>query len=998
MFQNNLLMAAASISAGGITVDDSVRYNDDDSPRLYRTPSSAGNQLAGSISLWYKRCNLGSIQQLFNSGAGDDITFNASDQLTFTDSSGVSYITTQVFRDPSAWGHLLFAWDTTLAAAGDRLRIYHNGTEITAFDTETNPSQNDRFEISNTVRQTVGANESDTEEFDGYLSQVYLVDGQQLTPASFGETDDNGVWRPKAFSSPSAVGSTPTIAFVDSATSSSTATTYTFSSMGIGTASSGREILVGVSGAGADVTLNSVTVGGVAGTFVAHQDDAAVSVSLYRAAVSTGTTADVVVVFSSNKTSCGAATYECTDLPTFPYDVIGATTLGSTANRTLTVNVPADGTVMGFVVWDANPVATTTWTGITETFDDQVKVNNSQFSGAMDTFDTAQAVTMTMDPSGTNNQNSRQLAVSWGTKAAGYGTNGFFLDFADSSDFGNDVSGNNNDYTSSGLAADDQVSDTPTDNKCTLSPIDTGTTTLSDGNTVATYSSTFYNTRATFGVPSSGKWSFQIQKSASNMMVGLVASGEPYTDVDVNGRDALYYYDSGGTSAGSIGTRRSGSDVVEVTNDPPGIAVDTNMEILIDKDNDQMGVVISGTAYMAVDSGVEIQDTMDKIFVQGANTSLTVDFGQGGYSPSQSGYKALATANLPTPTILDGTANFQTTLYTGDGSTRNIDQTENSTFQPDMVWIKNRSTTDPHMLIDATRGVTKELNPDTYTLETTDANGLTSFDADGFGLGTGAGGYNDNTESFVAWQWLAGGGAGSSNEDGTINTTTTTVNTTAGISVGTYTGTGSAATIGHGLGVAPVFVMCKERSGSGQWFVYHVGNTTVAAAENTYLVFNENQGSVDNATIWNDTAPTSTVFSIGTNSDINGSTNLYVSYAFADVEGFSKFSHYIGNGLADGACVHTGFKPAFIIIKKTTSANWVIYDSTRSPYNEIDDQLIVNLTTAETTGSEELDFLSNGFKIRTTDADVNTSGSTYVYMAFAEYPFGGEDVTPSTTF
>ena len=993
MFQNNLLMAAASISAGGITVDDSVRYNDDDSPRLYRTPSSAGNQLAGSISLWYKRCNLGSIQQLFNSGAGDDITFNASDQLTFTDSSGVSYITTQVFRDPSAWGHLLFAWDTTLAAAGDRLRIYHNGTEITAFDTETNPSQNDRFEISNTVRQTVGANESDTEEFDGYLSQVYLVDGQQLTPASFGETDDNGVWRPIEFLSPSAVGSTPTIAFVDSATSSSTATTYTFSSMGIGTASSGREILVGVSGAGADVTLNSVTVGGVAGTFVAHQDDAAVSVSLYRAAVSTGTTADVVVVFSSNKTSCGAATYECTDLPTFPYDVIGATTLGSTANRTLTVNVPADGTVMGFVVWDANPVATTTWTGITETFDDQVKVNNSQFSGAMDTFDTAQAVTMTMDPSGTNNQNSRQLAVSWGTKAAGYGTNGFFLDFADSSDFGNDTSGNNNDYTSSGLAANDQVSDTPTSNHCILSTIDKSSNIpLSNGNLVGTFTSSWYNVQTTFSLPSSGKWSFQMKGSNILIYFGVIFGSDDYSDVDTSGTDALYYYGNGGI----IATYRTGSYVQQTGLNKP--TADENVECLIDMDNKEIGIVIDDTVEMGTDAGLEIQDTMIKIFIQGLNNTMTVDFGQGGYTPSQTGYKVLSTANLPTPTILDGTANFQTTLYTGDGSTRNIDQTENSTFQPDMVWIKNRSTTDPHMLIDATRGVTKELNPDTYTLETTDANGLTSFDADGFGLGTGAGGYNDNTESFVAWQWLAGGGAGSSNEDGTINTTTTTVNTTAGISVGTYTGTGSAATIGHGLGVAPVFVMCKERSGSGQWFVYHVGNTTVAAAENTYLVFNENQGSVDNATIWNDTAPTSTVFSIGTNSDINGSTNLYVSYAFADVEGFSKFSHYIGNGLADGACVHTGFKPAFIIIKKTTSANWVIYDSTRSPYNEIDDQLIVNLTTAETTGSEELDFLSNGFKIRTTDADVNTSGSTYVYMAFAEYPFGGEDVTPSTTF
>ena len=141
MFNNAILMAgaAAAAGAGGFVVDNSVRYNDDDSPRLYRTPTVAGNRMVGSLSLWYKRCNLGSIQQLYNAGAGDDITFNASDQLTFIDSSGVSYITTQVFRDPAAWGHLLFAWDTTDTTAGDRLRIYHNGVEITAFDTETNP-------------------------------------------------------------------------------------------------------------------------------------------------------------------------------------------------------------------------------------------------------------------------------------------------------------------------------------------------------------------------------------------------------------------------------------------------------------------------------------------------------------------------------------------------------------------------------------------------------------------------------------------------------------------------------------------------------------------------------------------------------------------------------------------------------------------------------------------------------------------------------------------
>jgi hypothetical protein len=527
-----------------------------------------------------------------------------------------------------------------------------------------------------------------------------------------------------------------------------------------------------------------------------------------------------------------------------------------------------------------------------------------------------------------------------------------------------------------------------------------------------------------------------------------------------------------------------------------------------------------------------------------------VDFGQGALLSNvtiPTGFNLVNTANLAAPTILDGTANFQTTLYTGNGSTQNIDQTGNSTFQPDLVWLKNRSQADDHMVIDAARGVTKQINADGSDVEATDTDGLMAFsdetwidasgetiignltvagglsaawDGDtvegyltcaagdspgtvgidwgvgntktitrmisfgssdygysspgrtiniklegstdnfsssvvdlgggtgdfsdatadqsakviiptsttayryhrfyatssvgsinvaeiaffedttttrqGFTLGNGPSGYNDNAENFVAWQWLAGGGAGASNTVGSINTTTTTVNTEAGISIGTYTGTGSAATIGHGLGVAPKVVICKERANDvGSWWVYHGANTT--APETDYLLLDTNAATADLATIWNDTAPTSTVFSIGTYDDINGSSDTYVYYAFAEIEGFSKFSSYTGNGLASGPLVYTGFKPAYVMIKKTSAVGgWVIMDSQRSPFNEMDDQLLAEVTTAETTGSEEMDFLSNGFKIRTADSDVNTSAGTYVYVAFAEYPFGGDGVSPAT--
>ena len=388
------------------------------------------------------------------------------------------------------------------------------------------------------------------------------------------------------------------------------------------------------------------------------------------------------------------------------------------------------------------------------------------------------------------------------------------------------------------------------------------------------------------------------------------------------------------------------------------------------------------------------------LYAQGG-TTFTANYGQSAFAGTlPTGFKALNTANLPTPTILDGTAYFQTTLYTGNGSSRNIDQIENSTFQPDMVWIKNRSAADSHMLIDAARGVTKELNPDDYVPQSTDPNGLTSFDSDGFGLGSGAGGYNDNTENFVAWQWLAGGGAGSSNEDGSINTITTTSNATSGISVGTYTGNGtSGATIGHGLGAAPEFVVCKEASDDGvggQWMVYHVKQN--ATPEDFYLIWDEAQRAVDNSAMWNDTAPTSTVFSLGNNNDINASGSTYFYLALVGIEGYSKFGSYTGNANANGPFVYTGFKPAFVITKTIVdSTSWVMKSATINPYNSITKNFMIDTAAAEAT-TNDMDFLSNGFKMRSTTADSNKTGTTIVYMAFAEYPFGGVDVTPSTTF
>ena len=564
---------------------------------------------------------------------------------------------------------------------------------------------------------------------------------------------------------------------------------------------------------------------------------------------------------------------------------------------------------------------------------------------------------------------------------------------------------NGNNFADAGLATDQQVVDTPTNNFPTILR-NTSIVTMSEGNLqVDSISSvTWHTVVCTPRLPSTGKWCYEVERINNGVSNhGFLGDTNPQkgdwgvqTQYNIYNNGTAYYLGYAESSQQVDGSASSVGGLVAVANGG-------KLQMLLDQDAGTITYYANGVLQKEWTGN----NTMAYVYVMLYGDSYGVphcrlDFGQDGFTRVDTDYNYICTANFPTPTILDGTKNFQPTLYTGDGSVRNIDQTGNSTFQPDFVWIKNRSAADDHMAIDAARGVTKQINPDGSDVEVTDANGLTSFDSNGFGLGTGAGGYNDDTESFVAWQWKAGGGAGSSNEDGTINTTTTTVNTTAGISVGTYTGTGVAATIGHGLGVVPKMVIAKCRNdgtgaGQGHWYVYHGANTT--APETDYLLLNTNAATVDNATIWNDTAPTSTVFSIGTGIGVNESTNTYIYYAFAEIEGFSKFGLYTGNGNANGPAAYLSFKPSYVMIKKTSgTGGWVIYDSQRSPYNEIDDQLIADTTAAETTGSEELDFLSNGFKIRTTDSDVNTSSGKYVFAAFAEYPFGGEDVTPATTF
>ena len=341
-------------------------------------------------------------------------------------------------------------------------------------------------------------------------------------------------------------------------------------------------------------------------------------------------------------------------------------------------------------------------------------------------------------------------------------------------------------------------------------------------------------------------------------------------------------------------------------------------------------------------------------------------------------------------TIDDPSEYFQTATYTGGGGGSSVVNDGNSDLQPDLVWFATREGNNKPFL-DSTRGGTKAIYSDlSQGADTLPSGvGITSFDSDGFTFGSTAQTYfNLTSKTYVAWQWKAGGGTTASNSDGSI-TSTVQANTTAGFSIVTYTGTGSAGTVGHGLGVVPAMIWVKCRNeASTNWTVYHKNSN--ATPQNFILELNNTNAVADNDR-FNDTAPTSSVFSVNAGSStVNKSSNTYVAYVFAEKQGYSRFSKYVGNGNTNGPYIYLGYRPNFIMLKEIGNSNsWWIFDTKRDPINSADARLAANTADAEATGSftNVIDFLSNGFKLRNSDSAWNRDGGTYIFMSFAENPF-----------
>ena len=764
-------------SATAYEIEQSLRFNDDDSAYLSWTPSSAGNRKTWTWSGWAKRSNVSANGVLFAARTGVDATyfnlsFQGSGDLRIESNLETAYPlykTNALFRDPSAWYHVVLAVDMTQATSTNRVKLYVNDVLQTTASYNV-PAQNTDLNVNSTATHLIGQQASGN-YLDGYLTEINFIDGQQLDPSYFGETDViTGAWIPKQY---------------------------------------------------------------------------------------TGT----------------------------------------------------------------------------------------------------------------------------------YGTNGFYLNFSNNSSttaLGYDQSSNSNNWTTNNISLSagstyDSMTDVPAltsedaGNFCTLSPINptNGAGTQGDlydgnlrsGTTVGRVSV------GTIAIPSSGKFYFEMYLNG-----GVTTTGEWGLMVDSRNR-----------SLGEITYTWQGEKRIDGSASSYGASV-TNGDYIgfaINRDSNQVTFyknnVSQGTISYTFKDNVEYLPWA----YNGDGRSYIYNFGQRpfNYTPP-TGYKKLNTYNLPDPGIKKSQQYFNPVLYTGNGSSGH--SITGVGFQPDVVWIKARSYAEWHALHTSTIGTGKFLKPMSTDSEVTNRpNCLTSFDSDGFTVGNEAV-TNSNGATYVAWNWKANGSSGSTNTAGSI-TSSVSVDTTGGFSIVKYTGTGSAATVGHGLGVAPKMIICKVINQSSDWPVYHVSCGATA-----YLNLNEDRACTTNSAPWNNTAPTSSVFTVGTSYGTNWPGGNLVAYCFASVEGFSAFGRYLGNGNSNGTYVYTGFAPAVVISKKSgpTVGDWQIQTFDSPGYNVVTKTLFTNNNIAEATNPNLLvDFDSNGFKWRATSGNTNGNGDTFIYAAFAESPF-----------
>jgi hypothetical protein len=595
-----------------------------------------------------------------------------------------------------------------------------------------------------------------------------------------------------------------------------------------------------------------------------------------------------------------------------------------------------------------------------------------------------------------------------------YGTNGFRLNFSNGTStttLGNDSSGNGNNWTTNNISLTagstyDWMIDSPTPypgssygvgNYCVLNPLNVVSATISGGNLNSSVGATQGYMVGTIGIPATGKYYFEVNPgtaSGAQSSIGIQVQSSPPSSIFGANNYTLYLGYGSGTAnlyINNNGTSSSANTVTPSATETLSVAYDAaTRKLWLGYNNawknssgatDASANPATGTnPTITVAAGLSLVPCHHVY----SNTS-SANFGQRpfAYTPP-SGFKSLCTQNLSTPSIVNGAQYMAATTYTGTGSSLSISNSVNSiSFQPDFVWIKSRSAATDHALYDVIRGTQNRLESNNTDAAVASDNGLTAFGSSGFTVNTLAQ-VNSSAATYVGWQWKANGTA-VTNTAGSI-TSQVSANTTAGFSVVTYTcNAGGSGTFGHGLGIAPSMVIVKSRTVPARnWFV-----GCNAIAWTNYMFLNTTAASAPASTVWNNTAPSSTVVTLGSGFTFADYGDC-VAYCFAAIPGYSAFGSYTGNGSTDGPFVYCGFRPRFVLIKRTdssTNGDWRAFDTSRATYNVVQPVLFPNLSSAEDATVAWLDILSNGFKIRESGVGANGSGSPYIYAAFAENPF-----------
>ena len=1116
----SLLNIAGNVPTDAFAEGSSLRFEDGDSAYLNRTPASAGNRKTWTWSGWVKRGNLTTTHNTLFMGRSSPVS-NAvgivDNQVRFYSYNGSGFDfqkkSSAVLRDPSAWYHIVAVFDSSNATAADRAKIYINGERVTSFASSSDPSLNFDGQISNNVQQTLGQDGTGSEIFDGYLANVAFIDGQALTPASFGEYEDT-LWKPKSDTAIQALtfGTNGFYLPMKQTTEAEGFSTVTYTGNG------GTQSIEGVGFEPDFVWYKSRSIS-ASNHVVFDSIRGATNYLLPNTTGSEATATNALTSFDSGGFSVGnevgtnnaGSTYVawCWDA--------GTGSAVSNTDGSITSTVKAN-TTNGFsiVSWtdNANTSSTVghglnstpeliitknrdgafnwfTWTTVIDGSYDYLNLNltssktddstralptssvftnvgstsgnkqiaycfhsvsgYSKISSYSGTGASGNSITglgfkpawlmikrtdasgdswvihdNTRTPSGTVDEillaNSSSAELTNASYAVDFDADGFtlqttnvgwnasggtyiYMAFADTRDatFFGDTSGNSNNWTPNALNNTDVVPDSPVTNFATLNPLDKNSNvTLSEGNLQIDTSAINFGARSTY-LLNSGKWYYEAY-NINGTLVPTYGAASPSWGLTYVGSAGSYGYGAGGTIYVDApnGTNQTGV-ATYTAGDVIGIALNMDdNEITFFKNNTQVGTTLTGVlsplspAFAGqTGSSSMVNFGQDSSFA-GNETPQgnTDDNGQGDfYYAPPSGFLALTRNNLPSPDILDPADYFNTVLWTGDGSAQSITGVG---FQPDFVWTKSRNNSYNHLLYDAVRGATSGSTDTALYSSTADYentygilyHNLASFDADGFttGLSTSTDVFNSSGLTQVSWNWLADTAfSNSAGTNGADLASTGHVNQDAGFSIVSFDleATGSK-TVLHGLSSAPEMIIVKSRDAAALWVVY-----TEPTGNTTYLSLNDDAGATTNSTTWDNTSPTSSVFTLGSGFTTANYGTRQIAYCFHSVEGYSKIGSYTGS--TSLPFVHCGFRPSFLIVKRlgATDSGWLMVDSKRNSVNVVDANLFPNVSLAENsiTGFLDADFLANGFKLRTSNAASNASGEAYLFYAVAEAPF-----------